>query len=92
MLIRKGRRERVEMLEASYRGLVLRFVEAPPVRELVKLLIDLPSGDLIAHAVVVRILAEPRMCGMRLFALNGKEQSDWEQYVHSIAFAHKRVA
>jgi hypothetical protein len=74
----------VEMVDASARGLFLRMEAAPPIRELMKLSIDLPSGTRTYHAVVVR-LVEDQMghagVGLRFFALNGENKTEWESFV-----------
>ena len=84
--IRYGQPESVEMVDASYRGLFVIMHEPPPVRELVKLQVELPSGPLELHAVVVRIvedhLGRPGV-GLRFFALDGQPRATWEQFIRS---------
>jgi hypothetical protein len=74
----------VEMVDASVRGLFFRMEEAPPIRQLLKVSIDLPSGTRTYHAVVVR-LVEDQMghagVGLRFFALNGENKTEWESFV-----------
>jgi hypothetical protein len=74
----------VEMVDASVRGLFLRMDEAPPIRQLLKLAVDMPSGTRVYHAVVVRIV-EDQMghagVGLRFFALNGENKSEWESFI-----------
>ena len=83
-IIRGRTAERVQVVDASYRGLLLRTVDPPPVWSLVRLRIDLPSRTLEAHAIAMRQM--PRSdgrwdVGLRFFALNGEDQREWESYV-----------
>ncbi|AKU98124.1 hypothetical protein AKJ09_04788 [Labilithrix luteola] len=88
------------MLDASFRGLFLQMEEAPPVRQLVKLRIRLPKAggearELVVHAVVVRVVdgqhGQPGV-GLRFFALNGQDRSDWESFVAGLIRARTRAA
>jgi PilZ domain len=86
-VIRRGGVEPVEMLDASFRGLFIRTDEPPPERQLVKLLIELPTRDLEVHAVVVRLVVDPlgrTGVGLRFFALNGQDRIDWESFISSV--------
>lgn len=72
------------MVDASFRGLFLRMDDPPPVRQLMKLRITLPAGELEVHAVVVRIVEDHlgrAGVGLRFFALNGEHKADWEQFI-----------
>ena len=96
-VVRRSDRIAVQVVDASYRGLFLRMNPgtAPPVRELIKLRLTLPTGVLFAHAVVVRHTDEPggrARVGLRFFALNGQERSDWESFVTSILHGRARAA
>lgn len=74
----------VEMVDASIRGLFLRMEEAPPIRQLLKLSIDLPTGTRTYHAVAVRIVEDQlghAGVGLRFFALNGENKTEWENFV-----------
>ena len=74
----------VEMVDASVRGLFLRMEEAPPIRQLLKLSIDLPTGTRVYHAVVVRLVEDQlghAGVGLRFFALNGENKTEWETFV-----------
>lgn len=74
----------VEMVDASVRGLFLRMKEAPPIRQLMKLSIDLPTGTRVYHAVVVRLVEDQlghAGVGLRFFALNGENRAEWEAFV-----------
>jgi hypothetical protein len=86
-VIRRGGVEPVEMLDASFRGLFIRTDEPPPERQLVKLLLELPTRDLEVHAVVVRLVMDPlgrTGVGLRFFALNGQDRIDWESFISSV--------
>lgn len=86
--VRRGELDEIEMIDASFRGLFLRFARPPQIRELVKLRIDLPTRPLVVHAVVVRIVAAglgaPPGVGLRFFALNGVERQEWESFVAGV--------
>ena len=95
-IFRGGIPERVEMNDVSYRGVLLRMASPPGIRELVKLRIDLPTGELVAHAVVAHVVgADERglfSLGMRFFALRNPEKSDWEQFVATVIHGRQRAA
>ncbi|HEY8076400.1 MAG TPA: PilZ domain-containing protein [Labilithrix sp.] len=96
-IVRRGEDQPIEMLDASYRGLLLRVVDPPQLRELVKLRITLPNAcELEMHAVVVRVVgaaAEGGMdVGLRFFALNGEERRIWEGFIHEIVNARAKAA
>lgn len=94
--IRRGELEQIQMLDASFRGLFLRFTKPPQIRELVKLRIDLPARPLVLHAVVVRVvpagLGAASGVGLRFFALNGVERQEWEAFVASALSRRVRAA
>lgn len=94
-VVRRGVVETVEMLDASYRGLFIKIDEPPPERQLIKLLIELPSRDLEVHAVVVRVVVDAlgqSGIGLRFFALNGQDRADWEAYISSLLHKRARAA
>ena len=87
--------ETVEMLDGSYRGLFIRIEDPPPERQLVKLVVELPTRDIECHAVVVRIVIDPlgrAGVGLRFFALNGQDRADWESFLSSILHKRARAA
>jgi hypothetical protein len=89
-VVRRGEDVAVRMLDASYRGLFVRMDEPPPVRTLVKLRIDLPTYELVAHAVVVRSVVDPMGragVGLRFFALNGQDRVEWESFLSAFVQA-----
>lgn len=91
-LVRPGGNETVEMLDASFRGLFIRTDEPPPERQLVKLVIELPTRDLEVHAVVVRLVIDAlgrTGVGLRFFALNGQDRIEWESFVSNVHRAAK---
>lgn len=86
------------MVDASYRGLFVRMAQPPPVRELIKLRIELPNREFDAHAVVVRIVGEDLSSpmsktrvgvGLRFFALNGQDKIEWESFITAALNAAK---
>lgn len=95
-VVRRGGMETVEMLDASYRGLFVRMDDPPPERELVKLLVELPDDcEMEVHAVVVRLVMDPVGrwgVGLRFFALNGQERTNWESFIGSIIHRRERAA
>lgn len=75
------------MLDASYRGLFIRTDETLPERQLVKLMVELPTRELEVHAVVVRLVVDQlgrTGVGLRFFALNGQDRVDWESFISSV--------
>ena len=94
-VVRRGGAETVEMLDASYRGLFIRTEEPPPERQLVKLLVELPTRDIELHAVVVRLVVDPlgrTGVGLRFFALNGEDRIAWESYISSVVNRRAQAA
>jgi hypothetical protein len=86
-LLRRGESEPVRMIDASYRGLFVRMKNPPPVRELLKLRVELPTRNLIAHGVVTRIVEDQlghAGVGLRFFALTGQDRLDWEQFIGNV--------
>jgi hypothetical protein len=77
--------ERVEVVNASYRGLYLRCPNgAPPLNQLFKIRIQLPKTHIDLNAVAVRVvvdsLGRPGI-GVRFFALGGEDKRQWESYI-----------
>jgi c-di-GMP-binding flagellar brake protein YcgR len=87
-IVRAGQVDFVKMVDASFRGVLLRMKEAPPVNQLVKLRVRLPIGENEIHGVVVRIADDMtsglKSVGVRFFALNGQERSEWESFIASV--------
>ena|SRR5436190_14081565 len=82
-VVRRSGDEEVQVIDASYRGLFVRMTEAPPVRELIKLRLTLPSAEHELHAVVMRVVYENAEAGvgLRFFALNGEAKAEWESFI-----------
>ncbi len=95
-IYRGGMLEPVEMQEGSFRGLFLRMSAAPNLRELLKLHIELPTRELVAHAAVARVIeADARGLygvGLRFFALVDRDRLDWESFISSLIHARRRAA
>jgi hypothetical protein len=94
-VVRRGGDESVEMLDASFRGLFLRTDAPPPERQLLKLVVSLPSRDLVVHAVVVRIVVDAlgrAGVGLRFFALNGQDRADWEGFINNVVHGRVKAA
>jgi hypothetical protein len=94
-VLRRSGNLKAEMIDASFRGLYVRMEHPPQVRELVKVRIDLPTGELIVHGVVVRLVEDHVVrgragVGLRFFALNGHEKSEWEQFMAGVLQAASR--
>jgi hypothetical protein len=94
-IVRRGGHERVEILNASFRGLFIRLShEAPPINELFKLRVELPNRTFDVNCVPVRVVMDSHGrpgIGVRFFALNGDDKRIWETYVTSL-LSPKRVA
>jgi hypothetical protein len=94
-ILRKGEPERIEIVNASYRGLFIRTAGAPPpTSQLIKLKIQLPPKTIEVHAVPVRIVTDPHGrtgVGLRFFALNGETRQIWDSYIGSL-LSPRRVA
>jgi hypothetical protein len=95
-ILRLGSTERIEILNASYRGLFVRLSGPPPATtELLKLRIDLPERSIIAHAVVVRVVIDASGragAGLRFFAFNGEARSAWESYIAGLIHPRRAAA
>ena len=90
-ILRRGGNETVEMLDASFRGLFIRTEEPPPERQLVKLMVELPTRNIELHGVVVRLVVDPlgrTGVGLRFFALNGQDRIDWESFISAVVNRH----
>ena len=86
-IVKRAGEDPVEMLDASYRGLFIRTDEPPPERQLIKLHVALPSRTIVLHAVVVRLVMDPlgrTGVGLRFFALNGQDRTDWESFISAV--------
>lgn len=95
-ILRLGSTERIEILNASYRGLFIRVMGQPPATtELLKLRIDLPERSIVVHAVVVRVVKDASGragAGLRFFALNGEARSAWESFIAGLLHPRRAVA
>jgi hypothetical protein len=95
-ILRKGDAERVEIVNASYRGLFIRTAGAPPpTSQLVKIRIQLPARAIEIHAVPVRIVTDTQGrtgVGLRFFALNGELRQIWDSYISSLLSPQRRIA
>ena len=92
---RVGAAERIEILNASYRGLFIRTNGgAPPLNQLLKVRIDLPTRSIDVNCVPVRVVVDGNGragIGVRFFALNGEDKRVWESYITSL-LAPRRAA
>jgi hypothetical protein len=82
VLLRRGG-EKVEIVDASYRGMFVVLSEAPGINELLRFRVSLPVGDVIVHAVTVRLIRwQGRVgVGLRLFAMDAQALNEWQQFV-----------
>ncbi len=81
------------IVSASPRGFVVRFEEATPkLGELMRLLVHLPSSDIVMHAVATRFVEHPSevLAACRTFALSGAEKDLWENAI--LAEEHQAAA
>ena len=94
-ILRIGTSERVEVLNVSYRGLFLRMDEPPPMNELLRVRVELPSSMVIeANVVTVRTVVDAQGrsgVGVKFFVLGGEEKRAWESYIASLV-QPRRVA
>ena len=92
---RIGVSERIEIVNASYRGLFIRCPHDPPtLNQLFKVRIDLPTARIEVNAVAVRVVTDSQGrpgIGVRFFALSGEDKRVWESYITSI-LAPRRAA
>lgn len=77
--------------DVSYRGIFVGTAEAPSVRALVKLRVELPAGGFTAHAMVVHVVEERAGMGLQFWALGGEDRKVWEEFVRGVLSA-KRAA
>ena len=92
---RVGGAERIEIVNASYRGLFIRTIGgAPPLNQLLKVRIDLPTRSIEVNCIPVRVVIDGNGragIGVRFFALNGEDKQFWESYIGSL-LAPRRAA
>ncbi len=96
-IMRRTGAERIEVLNASYRGLFFRCQsgEAPPLNQLLHVRIELSSRSVDLNAIAVRVVpdAQGRLgVGVRFFCLNGEDKAFWETYITSLLTPGRRVA
>lgn len=95
-ILRVGGPEKVEILNASFRGLFLRTLGAPPpTNQLVRLRVVLPAKTIDIHVVPVRTAQDGagRLgIGVRFFALNGEDRRVWETYINSCLAPRRSAA
>lgn len=81
LIVKVGKKAHAVTTEnVSFKGLSVRMDEPPPVRNLVQLEIDLPSGRLTGHAMVVHV--SDKLVGLEFFG-RGMGQ-EWDDYVQSM--------
>ena len=96
LIRRLGSAERVEILNASFRGLFIRLAgAAPPLNQLLKVEVQLPTRTVIVHCIPVRVVVDANGrpgIGVRFFALNGEDKQFWESYITSLLGPRKAAA
>ncbi|MBX3198848.1 MAG: PilZ domain-containing protein [Labilithrix sp.] len=94
-IMRIGSAERIEILNASYRGLFIRTNAPPPLNQLLRLRIELPSQSVEVNCIPVRVVVDgagrPGI-GVRFFALNGEDKRLWESYITSLLSPRRMAA
>lgn len=88
--------ERIEVLNASYRGLFFRCIsgEPPPLNQLLHIRLELSTRSVDVNAIAVRVVpdAQGRLgVGVRFFCLNGQDKAQWDAYISSL-LTGRRVA
>jgi len=95
-IVRIGETERVEILNASYRGLFIRMPgSAPALNELLRFRIELPTATVEINGIPVRVVVDGNGragVGVRFFALNGEDKHRWEAYITSLLSPRKVAA
>lgn len=80
------------ILDASTRGFLAQFLgEVPHIGELMRLVVHLPEGTIVLHAVPSRAVSTSNgtFVACRTFALNGHERERWE---HAVGAERDRAA
>lgn len=92
--VRRGLVERLEIIEGSYRGVLLKMPEAPRLGELLKLRVKLPDHEICLHAVPVRFTSRGGAIavGCALFALRGSDKDDWQTHIGNLLRVRARAA
>jgi len=95
-ILRIGGPEKVEILNASYRGLFIRTFGPPPqTGQLLRIRITLPTKIVEMNAIPVRVVTDAAGrpgIGVRFFALNGEEKRHWESYINGLLQRNSRTA
>ncbi|MBX3209187.1 MAG: PilZ domain-containing protein [Labilithrix sp.] len=94
-ILRVGSAERIEILNASYRGLFIRTNTPPPLNQLLRIRIELPTKTVELNGVPVRVVADGSGragIGVRFFALNGEDKRFWESYITSLLSPRRMAA
>lgn len=92
--VRRGLVEDLEIIEGSYRGILLKMPQAPTLGELLKLRVKLPDRVICLHAVPVRFTSRGNATavGCALFALRGADKDDWQTHIGNLLRAGARAA
>jgi hypothetical protein len=82
------------MVEASYRGILLKVPDAPSIGAMMKLRVQLPARAVDLHAVAVRTVefGHSFLVGCRLFALNGPDKEAWQGHIAGVLNSSERAA
>ena len=94
-IVRIGSVERVEIVNASYRGLFIRTPSPTPLNQLLRIRILLPTKTVDINCVPVRVIVEGNGragIGVRFFALDGEDKRHWESYIKSLLAPRRMVA
>ncbi|HVH42797.1 MAG TPA: PilZ domain-containing protein [Labilithrix sp.] len=95
-IVRLGAKERIEILNASYRGLFIRTPEgAPALNQLLRVRIELPTKTVDINCIPVRVVVDGNGragVGVRFFALNGEDKRFWESYITSLISPRRMAA
>lgn len=96
-IMRRSGAERIEVLNASYRGLFFRCQagEAPPLNQLLHIRLELSSRSVDLNGTAIRIVpdAQGRLgVGVRFFCLIGEDKGHWESYITSLLSPGRRAA
>ena len=90
----RERDEPVEIVEASFRGLLLKVHTPPVLNELMKLRITIANKVVTLYAVPVRETSHRGACavGCKLFALGGFDKDEWQAFIAGLLRANVKAA
>lgn len=80
----------LETSDVSFKGLFLRTQDPPPVRSLVRLLVELPKRKIEAHAMAVH--SSESGVGLQFWGLAGPDRMAWDDFVRDLGESRRASA